>query len=299
MLRRAVKFLLPNCAQIVEEQSLREAHLELLRLPYPIVAFEAPRIKDDPVDSELNGFQQSTSTRRIALCWEMDEAFEAFPGLNQIASVFPEGGIFVLPIYYADSERSWRTTVGGTFVPYDSVIDPSRFEQMEASRIAEQALFEAGRAKRNGYRFRSEPFIMMPEIFQQFIEHAGGNVDQAFAQVTLDSGDEVTMAIQACSVLNCANVGAVDVLPSSALNAKRVSKGKVPFFTYKVLQITADRSVGGGGGLGGANHASPRTHLRRGHLRRLRDRTFWVRAAIVNAASADGVVVKDYKINPS
>lgn len=293
MLQRSVKFLLPNCAQIVDERSLRETHLELLHLPYPLVAFEAPWIKDEPVEERLNGFPQTTSTRRIALCWELDDGFEPFQGLNEIQESFPEGGVFVVPVYYLDDLRSWSIAPGGTFVPHESAIS-SDFQQTTASNIATQALIDAGRARGNEYRFRAEPFILLPELFNELVARAGGSVDRAFAQIGLDCGDEVTMAVQACSVLNCANVGTVDIEPSRALNAKRVAKGKLPLFTYKVLQISAERNAVGT--LAGGTHTSPRMHLRRGHLRRLGGRTVWVRAAMVNAGSPDGVVMKDYQV---
>ena len=44
----------------------------------------------------------------------------------------------------------------------------------------------------------------------------------------------------------------------------------------------------------GGNHASPRMHLRRGHLRRLPNKVVWVKEAMVNAKSQIGVVDKDY-----
>ena len=37
-------------------------------------------------------------------------------------------------------------------------------------------------------------------------------------------------------------------------------------------------------------------HLRRGHLRRLKDRVTWVRSSMINAESSQGVVIKDYAI---
>nr|MCF1501516.1 hypothetical protein [Allorhizobium sp. Av2] len=51
-----------------------------------------------------------------------------------------------------------------------------------------------------------------------------------------------------------------------------------------------------GEGTGGGSHASPRLHLRRGHLRRLPEKTVWVRAAMIGAASETGTVTKDYRL---
>lgn len=301
MLQHAVKFMLPNCAQLVNELSLRESHLELLRLPYPLVAFEAPWIKDAEGEHELNGFEQSKSTRRIALCWELDEKFQPFPdiqfelfsGVKAISQAFPEGGVFVLPVFYVDELRTWQFGAGGTFIPREFRIGEN-FEALPATRIADDALRAVGRRHDKGYRFRAEPFVLMPEMFEELIIRTDGDVDKALATVQLDAGDEVTMAVQACSVLNCANVETVDISPSRAANAKRAAKGKPPFFTYKVLQVSAERSLKPE--TSGGTHASPRMHLRRGHLRRLEERVVWVRAAMVNAGSSAGVVAKDYTV---
>ncbi|CAI8853771.1 hypothetical protein D3C76_529220 [compost metagenome] len=41
-LRDSVKFLLPNCAELIDMSELRQAHVDMARLPYPVVALEAP-----------------------------------------------------------------------------------------------------------------------------------------------------------------------------------------------------------------------------------------------------------------
>ncbi|RKE23963.1 hypothetical protein B0G76_8665, partial [Paraburkholderia sp. BL23I1N1] len=121
-----------------------------------------------------------------------------------------------------------------------------------------------------------------------------GDVDAALTRLTTTPTTEVHMAIQACAVLNCANVGTVDVHPKPAMNARRVATRRPPFFTYKVLQLAAGKAAAGAKGSGA--HAAPRTHLRRGHIRRLENRVTWVRPAVVNAGSERGVVAKDYRI---
>jgi hypothetical protein len=110
MLQRAVKFMLPNCVQLVDERSLRESHLQLFRLPYPLVAFEAPWIKEQADNDEIYGFAQSRSTRRIALCWELSDDFEPFPGVNAISQAFPAGGVFVIQrrsVLTAETRSPW------------------------------------------------------------------------------------------------------------------------------------------------------------------------------------------------
>jgi hypothetical protein len=48
----------------------------------------------------------------------------------------------------------------------------------------------------------------------------------------------------------------------------------------------------------GGTHASPRVHLRRGHIRRLPGKNIWVNATIVGNSDL-GVVIKDYSVTKS
>jgi hypothetical protein len=78
------------------------------------------------------------------------------------------------------------------------------------------------------------------------------------------------------------------------LNAKRLKKGKPPFYSYKVLTIAQNDGSSSRGITG--NGRSPRVHLRRGHIRRLADRTVWVNSAVVGDKSK-GLVNKDYAVS--
>jgi len=261
------------------------------------VAFEAPWEKEDGIE-QLGEFQQTPATKRIALCWEASPEYELLPGLNSILEAFPEGGVFVLPIYWGPEHRRWTVALGGSFVPYENTMQDVKLEEsLPASRIAHAATIEAGLTKSKAKHFRAEPFYLLPEFYEKTLAAYGGNREKAYAQIILDSRDEVQAVVQACSVINCANVTTAEISASAALNKKRQEKGKQPFFSYKVLQLSDERREAGKGGASG-NHASPRMHLRRGHLRRLESKVVWVRPAMVNAGSNTGVVLKDYAVQP-
>ena len=297
MLQHSVKFILPNCCDLIDPNELRQAHLDLTRLPFPCVAFEAPWEKEDGIE-QLGEFQQTPATKRIALCWEASPEYELLPGLNSILEAFPEGGVFVLPIYWGPEHRRWTVALGGSFVPYENTMQDVKLEEsLPASRIAHAATIEAGLTKSKAKHFRAEPFNLLPEFYEKTLAAYGGNREKAYAQIILDSRDEVQAVVQACSVINCANVTTAEISASAALNKKRQEKGKQPFFSYKVLQLSDERREAGKGGASG-NHASPRMHLRRGHLRRLESKVVWVRPAMVNAGSNTGVVLKDYAVQP-
>jgi hypothetical protein len=267
-----------------------------VRLPFPCVAFEAPWEKGEDGVLQVGEIPQTPATKRIALCWEARPQYELLPGLNGILDAFPEGGVFVLPIFWGPEQKTWTVAFGGSFIPYENEVRSVTLEQsLPVSRIANSAAIEAGLAKPHAKQFRAEPFYVLPELYEQMLAGFGGSREKAFAQIMLDSRDETMILIQACSVINCANVGTATVEPSSALNKKRLASGKQPFFIYKVLQLTGEGRTAAAS-TGSSTHASPRMHLRRGHLRRLPTQTVWVRHAMVNASSPRGVVSKDYSV---
>lgn len=201
-----------------------------------------------------------------------------------------------MPIYWGPEHRTWTVALGGTFLPYDNEVRPASLDEqvMPATRIAHAALFDAGLAKQHGKQFRAEPFFVLPEMYEQVVAQLGSR-EKAFAQIMIDSRDETMMLIQACAVINCANVGTSTIAPHAALCKKRLASGKQPFFTYKVLQLTGEAKLGTGLDAGGS-HAGPRMHLRRGHLRRLPSKTIWVRPTMVGASAESGFVSKDYAV---
>lgn len=295
MLQHSVKFILPNCCDLIAPEDLRQAHLDLTRLPFPCVTFEAPWEKDGEVE-QLGDFQFSRSTKRIALCWEASPEYELLPGLNDILKAFPEGGVFVLPIYWGPEYRQWTVALGCSFLPYENTLQELDLEQtLPASRIAHTATIEAGLSNSKAKHFKAEPFYLFPEFYEQTLSNYGGDIEKVYAQIILDSRDEVQAVVQACSVINCANVTTEEISAPAALNKKRMKKGQQPFFTYKILQLTDEQHVTHKRGSGGT-HASPRMHLRRGHLRRLKSKVVWVRPVMVNTGSNNGVVHKDYAV---
>ncbi len=106
---------------------------------------------------------------------------------------------------------------------------------------------------------------------------------------------DVSHFFHAIEVLNCSNVVYLDIAPSR-LKQGRIKKGKTPLFTYKTLHIKTgmrDEQKNHAGG----THASPRVHLRRGHIRTLASgKTTWVQPCVVGDKSK-GIVHKDYSVH--
>ncbi len=97
-------------------------------------------------------------------------------------------------------------------------------------------------------------------------------------------------------ILRAYHVQSEDLAVAESLNRKRLKRGQVPLFTYKVLTIgkkkRKSRHLGG-------THASPRSHLRRGYYRTSpKGIRHWVQPCMVKGET-DGFVHKDYRVEVS
>jgi hypothetical protein len=289
-----VKFILPNRADLIDMEDLRQVHVDMARLPFPVVALEAPWIHPDGGGGDKSGSVRSS--KRIALCMTLtEELTEKIPELVEFLHE-EHGGAVVIPLYWDDGDGKWIMPMGGVFVPYQNEV--SAYVPGEASvgaRLIIDRYIKAGVPAHKLRQFRVAPFALLPEMF----EHIGSQRSNAevHAQIASDAQDEVSMLFQTGVMLNCANVTVPEISAPKMLNQKRVAKGKQPFFSYRVLQVEAPRGARTTAGSDGY-HAAPRAHLRRGHIRRLEERTVWVRPAMVNpgAGAVIGTVAKDYAI---
>ena len=124
----------------------------------------------------------------------------------------------------------------------------------------------------------------------EFLYRQAMSVEQLQEEAKYDA----TRLFNMLALLRLHNVTTQTENPSPQLNAKRKSRGKLPLYSYKILVVDGERwdtpSVVDEAGEG------YRSHLRRGHIRRLSDdRAVWVRATFVHGRK-DGFVDKDYDI---
>lgn len=312
LISESTKFILPNCADFIDVESFNQTHLDLARLPYPVVTFEIPWVKDKPL-KKYKDFPNSLSTKRIALC--IDYTYEhkhlcPVPNLDPLLNYFPNGGVMVFAIYFNDQNKSWVMCQGGSFVPYDNQLEKlnnGKLKSLPASVLATEQLRTAGQLpEKNLTQFMVEPFIALPE-FAQEMETVMGGRDKLFADIILNTRDEVFAYIGACSLLNCANVviepaASSSKQPSTKLPPsarKKIKPAPKPKFEYKVLQISDERvghTISDDDTTSASTGVTRRTHLRRGHIRRLKERMIWVRPAVINPGSVAGVVTKDYRL---
>lgn len=292
LLSVSIKYLLPNCAELIDIREVRQVHVDSMRLPYPVVALEAPWIL---ADGEGGDKDVQRASKRIALCVNLDRDLAALlPDTEQFLDE-QGGGVCVVPVYWVDAEQRWHIGMGGAFLPHSNEVSAYVPEEAdERTRLVNEPLREAGLSPKKMRQFQVAPFVVLPEQYEHAVKHAG-SLRAVHAQTLANARDEILALIQTGCVINCSNVITPQIAPSAKLNRKREERGNTPFFEYRVLQVASAR--GKGDGLG-RTHASPKTHLRSGHIRRLESKTVWVSGSLVNAGSERGVVQKDYAVRP-
>lgn len=111
--------------------------------------------------------------------------------------------------------------------------------------------------------------------------------------------DDATTAMNLCAMLGMRNVSTAERSPPAKVNKKRLSSGRRPLYSYHVLTVDGEPwdSLNGGEVQVGDAAAGIRSHLRRGHIRRLEGgaKMVWVRATYVQGG-VPGFVDKSYKL---
>ena len=296
LVEHSVKFALPNCAELVDVSRITESHFDMLRLPYPVVILEIPWKIADAKLIESGHMQETPSTRRIVIAWDEEHAKEV--GLCPPAG---EPGVWVSALYYQDEVDAWQLAPLAAFLPrINTVIPPrelaARAKGSESDQLVLQTLLSEGLATEHSRAVELTYRPILPEFCEAMVEQMG--IATAMARLQLDVRDEVCALWEFAMTVNCVNVRQETIEPSPALNRKRIKNGKLPFFSYKVLQLPAEPAQGLRAGkvqLEG-DRSGPRMHLRRGHPRRLpTGKMTYVRAAIIGS-SQKGLVEKSYEI---
>lgn len=100
--------------------------------------------------------------------------------------------------------------------------------------------------------------------------------------------------LELCEALSCSNVTHEPIEKiNHGVNARRVRDGKLPLYETRCLVINVSKSAASQTGDG--SHASPRQHLRMGHVRRLNSGNVWVNSCVVGTPK-NGVIEKSYEV---
>lgn len=294
LMRDSVKFLLPDNGYLFAEHDFRPAMFDLLRLPYPSCALEFTATPE--LYAAHSGL--AYSSKRIALCFDPRQLPPAqISRLSRLCGKpfldnVPERSLAVMAVY--EVEGNWSAAVGVVLIDLEEDKPmPLKGEIPEELRLMAERVGERLQSKKTAHG--------LPATFLTFPARSrlvGHSPEQATEALYIDTIDEVRTAYEFLAAINCSNVGTQDVPAPKLLNDRRKKKGRALFYPYKVLDLSP--SSQGERGEGGGTHASPRTHLRRGHIRQLGERfgykVLWINATMVNAKSGTEAVSTVYKV---
>ena len=285
-LREAEVFMLQDGGDLLDRSKPRPQVPGLLfKPPFPVVALEFPANTQEWGSSP---YTVAKCSRRISLAWEWSDDLP--DELKAWAPQIDRPGVIIASIACYDEQRIWMAVPLGAYVPFDG-----QYIEPDTSEFRDTMLAE-GRinlAQANAPAYEIKPFPLLPDAIAAVAGQHG--IDRMFDFMRADLMDEVNAYCDLCFMLACRNVE-IDRHPASApLNKARIKAGRIPLKDFHVLMLKGEQSEAG---TAIGSRSGPRTHLRRGHIRRLsQTRITWVNAALVRGRG--GAVSKSYAVKGS
>ena len=131
--------------------------------------------------------------------------------------------------------------------------------------------------------------------------------DECVMACIRDAGRDIGMTRLYTEILNCQNIITKEVTPPEKLNRKRIRNGRLPLYSYKILEVVKGKPKTKNAGSVPWDYKSPETvrfHLCRGHFKTFTEErplfgkysgTFWWNPQSRGDRSK-GVVEKEYKV---
>lgn len=295
----AVHFSLPDSGMLFDDH-LRGLVGQELRLPFQTVSIEYATTPDQPFDP----VREFPVPKRLALAIESDDLAAEIGGhvshrfgdclrAQQERLYGNDRAVAVISICEIDS--NWVVMPAAYVVAAnDWQADPN---------ICTPPLID-NRSAGTGFGYKGAVLPILPAWYQYVADKIAREHGEAaiIKHMLHDVQDEFRVTCELAEALTCSNVKPVDIQTADpAINRKRVRLGRQPLHTIKVLTVVVPASKGSTGTQGGehSGRASPREHLRRGHIRELQDgRRIWVSSATIGAGNP-GRVDKTYRIKPA
>jgi hypothetical protein len=286
---KGVKFVIPPNG-VFFDKGLKSIDGMPLRLPYPIcvLEYEVTNGIEDSKERIIVAKETPTGIELYVLHSCNIEGWSSVPGHMQVDRV--EG--------YDTLKLETRSAMDVVRSTYQNILkDPSTFLDVLGTKWAQRIVAEGDSDGK---------------LWQLLLDSIEGDADTPKTSIAgvlmrtttvgpMAEGGSTALAdalniefktvLAFLEVLRCSNVQAVPTGKKPAWKKDGSHKNSI----YKVLTINGN-NVGRSNESQGGTHASPREHLRRGHVRRLKEgRCVWVNATIV-CRGASGSVEKDYKV---
>lgn len=261
-LDESVRFVVPDNGKILND-GLRGLRNRELNLPYPKITIEYFQ-NDDSL-----GIREYETPARKRIIY---------------AEQFSRDSIIVSAMH--GNNKQWSITPA----VYDLVADSTWHDERQGREIIDQTYVHDEES--NIYKFSSNRIInLFPEILDFGAQRMGK--DLSVERAIQDVGSEVPVLLEFLEALTCSNVEIGDHKVPRQFSKKKGKKKSL--HQIKTLFIKAPHTIVKSSGNTGRTHASPRVHLRRGHIRRLPSGNIWIQPCVVGNKK-NGMVVKNYAI---
>jgi hypothetical protein len=254
---------------------------ESLRLPFPLITIEFSVPANDKDERKVVIVARETPNAELAAHYEGEH--------GQKSPRLPSNGASIVCVVVAGlRDETWCPLPAGLIIPSAGWDTPN-----DTAALGERSP--------DGYGFATHTFVLMGDMYAHVVKQLGER--EAENTSFQSSGKAAFALLEFLEALSCSNVRhEIAQATDPAKNARRIRDGKLPIYETRVLTVEVPRKVAAQkGSHGTGTHASPREHLRRGHIRRLppdHTRKIWVNAAIVGAGN-HGRVDKTYRIKPA
>ena len=264
---QAEHFFLPH--DFPKHHNLSSELLQGVRLPFDCTVLEYSATVDP---QKLRPGQAGASKRAVLLA-------EGGVGPDPRGITGPPDGFIVQPAYWLEEPvHSWELYPVAAYVPYNA----------QVRHLTERSGWEV-----EGMRLIPTLTDLASMQMEQW-QKEGFTEEDVWSTMMADLSDEVRAALAFLAMIGCKNVHAVDREPTKTERKRARKQGKLPPFTYKILNVFLDEEHAQGESQGGT-HRSPRLHTVRGHFKTIRGNKYWWRP-FMRGKVEHGVVQKDYRV---
>lgn len=278
-------FILPDEGRLIEVNEMPDFMPDIMRPPYHRTVVEYTAAKELAPDRN----DQVVSSKRVILAIDVQSGDDLPPKPLALTTVHEGPGVLLIPISYYDELKFWGPPAMGLFVRYGQEVVRTSGEVY----ISDHQLRMMGQSRekivRTGVLDVMAVGLAVDQIMQVNTPH---QLREIVDQLMADAQSEMFAYQQMCLALSCKNVGTEKIDAEHRLNRARIRRGKRSLFDYHILTVPGADTNETGENTG----RTVRSHLRRGHIRRLSgQRLTWVNATIVKGGSA-GFVHKTYEV---
>lgn len=267
-IREAVHFTMPN-GGVIFDNDVRGLKGVEIRLPYPLITVEyyLPPLAD--LSDELTGSKRLIVAREVR-----NDPADRLKYFNDSSADIGGTSEFIIVLQCAKFIKrfnAWQPC------PIAAVI-PSKWDNI--------AGLKSESSRKDGVSIAATILTLMPGIMK--------NLGEREEELSEELASETVVLLELLEALSCKNVEESIHKEASLKNKQRIKSHKLPIYETKFLTLKPTvKQVSGV--ISTRTHASPRQHLRRGHIRRLESGNIWVNSCVVGDAER-GIIDKQYKV---